>query len=249
MKALSKTLVTSSLILLTTGSFALAQDVVTPKKGTEWSGRVNLGGFVTDGNTNKKALVVDGRTEARQKDNRYTFGGEFRFAEDNGETTEDEYEIYAQYDRFLTKQLFTGVRTEYESDDIDELDYRLSVGPFVGYQFYEKKTLNLSSRIGLEYITEEYANGDSEDETAFSWGVNYDQKIIDETLQLFYKHELSTPFDDTEGFLFDAETGVRFPIAKVLVGSAQVDFDWDNDPAPGVEEGDTKYSLKLGYEF
>ena len=55
--------------------------------------------------------------------------------------------------------------------------------------------------------------------------------------------------DDTEGFLYDGETGVRFPIAKIMTGSAQVDFDWDNDPAPGVKENDTKYSLKLGYEF
>jgi len=215
----------------------------------DWSGRANIGGFVTDGNTNKKALVVDGLAKARDEKNRYTAGAEVRYAEDEGVETEDEYMIYGEYDRFLTNKWFAGGRASFEADDIANLDRRIKVGPYMGYQFYESEPLNLSSRIGLDFINEEFENGSTEDDIAASWGVDYDQKFFDDAVQAFYKHDLSFPLDDTEGFLFDSEAGVRFPLAKVLTGTAQIDFDWDNDPAPGIKEDDTKYSLKLGYEF
>jgi len=238
----------SRAIMLATLTFfsvttAQAQD------STDWSGRINFGGFVTDGNSNKKAVVIDGITKARDKNNRYTLGAEVRYAEDNGVETEDQYLAYGEYDRFLTDKLYTGARVSYESDDIADLDSRIKVGPYLGYQYFESEQLNLSTRLGLDYIADEFESGDKEEAASVAWGLDYDQKVIDDTLQLFYKHDLSTPLDDTEGFLFDSEAGVRFPIAKVLTGTAQIDFDWDNDPAPGVEEGDTKYSLKLGYEF
>ncbi len=215
----------------------------------DWSGRVNAGGFITDGNTNKKAVVLDGRGEARGEKNRYTAGAEVRYAEDEGVETEDQYMIYGEYDRFITDKWFTGGRASFESDDIADLDSRIKVGPYVGYQFHESDPLNLSTRVGLDYIADEFENGDSEEDIAASWGLNYDQKFFQDRVQAFYKHDVSVPLGDTNGFLYDGEAGVRFPIAEILTGTAQIDFDWDNDPAPGIEEGDTKYSLKLGYDF
>ncbi len=245
----AQTLALCALAALYLPTVTFAQESKKPEKLTTWSGRVNFGGLVTDGNTNSKSILFDGLAKAKTGKNRYTLGGEVRFAEDEGETTEDEYMIYGEYERFIDTQYFAGGRISYEQDDIADLDSRIKIGPFVGYQFYETDPLNLSTRIGLDYVADEFENGDSEESAALSWGLDYDQKIIDETLQLFYKHDFSLPVDDTEGFLFDSEMGVRFPIAKILTGSAQVDFDWDNAPAPGVRESDTKYSLKLGYEF
>lgn len=217
--------------------------------GAKWSGRVNFGGFLTDGNSQKKSIVLDGMTEARDEKNRYTFGAELRYAEDEGEETEDQYKIYGEYDRFLSEKLFAGARLSYEQDDIADLDSRIQFGPYLGYQYYESEKTNLSTRFGVDYISDEFENGDKEEDIAATWGVDYDNKILDDALQIFYKHDLSVPFDDTEGFLFDSSAGVRFPLAKVLTGTAQIDFDWDNAPAPGVKEDDVVYSLKIGYEF
>lgn len=228
---------------------AASEEEKTMLWGQNWSGRVNFGGFVTDGNSQKKAVTFDGFAQARDEKNRYKAGGEIRYAEDEGVETEDEYMAYIEYDRFFSEKLFTGARASYKVDDIANLDSRIKVGPYIGYQYYESDPLNLSTRIGLDFIADEFENGDSEETAAASWGVDYDQKFFDNAIQLFYKHDFSLPLDDTEGFLYDGETGIRFPVAKVLTGSAQIDFDWDNDPAPGVQEDDTKYSLKIGYEF
>jgi len=215
----------------------------------KWDGRINFGGFLTDGNTSKKSIVLDGLTKARDDKNRYTLGAEIRYAKDEGTKTEDRYMAYAEYDRFINEKLYAGARLSYESDDIADLDSRIKVGPYVGYQYFESEELNLSTRLGLDFIATEFESGDKEENAAISWGVDYDQKVVEDTLQIFYKHDVSLPVDDTEAFLYNGEAGVRFPIAKILTGSAQVDFDWNNSPADGVQEDDTTYSLKLGYEF
>lgn len=242
---MNKFLLLSFTALTALSSTANAQEMM----GMEWDGRINVGGFITDGNTNKKAAVIDGIAKATGGENRYTVGAELRYAEDEGVETEDEYKIYGAYDRFLSEKMFTGARVQYESDDIANLDSRIKVGPYIGYQYYKSEGLNLATTLGVDYVADEFENGDREEDAAASWGVDYDQKLVDDTIQVFYKHDMSVPFKSTEGFLFDSEAGVRFPIAKVLTGTAQIDFDWDNDPAAGVDENDTKYSLKLGYEF
>jgi len=214
-----------------------------------WSGRVNFGGLLTDGNTQKKAVSFDGFAQARDENNRYKAGGEIYYAEDEGIETEDEYMAYIEYDRFLSEKLFTGARASYEVDDIADLDSRIKVGPYVGYQYFESDPLNLSTRLGIDFIADEFENGDSEESAAISWGLDYDQKFLTDVIQVFYKHDLSVPLDDTEGFLYDGETGIRFPVAKILTGSAQIEFDWDNAPAQGIKEDDTRYSVKIGYDF
>lgn len=231
-----------------TSGQALAQDGAT-LTGLDWSGRLNASGEVLDGNSNKKSFGLDGLAKARGARNRYTLGAEVDWAEDEGEETENDQMVYFEFDRFMTDKMFTGARIQFESDKIADLDLRTKVGPYVGYQYVESDDLNLGTRLGIDYIHEDFESGDTEEDIAATWGLDYDQRFFDKAIQAFYKHDLSVPFDDTEGFLFESEAGVRFPVANVLTGTFQVDFDWDNEPAVGIEEGDTKYGLKLGYEF
>ncbi len=242
-------MMTTSLTTFAHAEDTKAEEVKQQLWGQTWSGRINFGGFLTDGNSQTKSVAFDGFTQARNEKNRYKIGGEIRFQEDEGEETQDEAMAYIEYDRFITEKFFAGVRASYEFDDIADLDRRIQVGPYAGYQYYESDPLNLSTRIGIDYLSDEFENGDTEDSAAASWGLDYDQKFLSDVVQIFYKHDFTVPFDDTEGFIYDGETGVRFPVAKVLTGSAQIEYDFDNDPAPGAEREDTKYSLKIGYEF
>lgn len=249
MFSFSKVILCSGLAIMMLPSASFAQD--TTQDATKWSGRINFGGSITDGNTKEKSSDLDGEVTARTDTNRYILTGEYHYEESSGTATEDEYALEGEYDHFFDKKFFSGVHLKYEQDEIAKLDSRITTGPFAGYQFYEQEDLNLSSRLGVDYMSEEYESGDQNEDAAFAWNVKYDQKIFQELLdlQVFYRHDVTLPVGDSDAFLFESKSGVRFPIAKVLTGTAQVDFDWDNDPAPGVRENDTKYSLKVGYAF
>lgn len=215
----------------------------------EWSGRANFGGQIDDGNSNNKAVTFDANIEARDNGNRFAFGGQVNWEEEEGEEIENDQMAFASYDRFLTDQYFIGGRLRFERDKFEDLDLRSRIGLYNGYQFYERDDLNLQIKAGGEYIHEKFRDDRTESDVAASWGLEYDQKFYEGAFQLFHKHGLSVPVSATDAFLFDSESGVRVPVGKHLTGTAQVDFDWDNDPAPGVHEDDTSYSLKLGYEW
>lgn len=217
--------------------------------GYKWSGRIDASGEVLDGNSNEKSFGIDGKAKARDEKNRFQFGGEINWAESEGQETENDRMIFGEYDRFISKKMFYGVRAQFETDKVAKLDLRSEIGPYAGYQFYESDEINLSTRLGLEYINEEFENAGSEDNIALAWGLDYDKRLWDNILQYYYEHDFSMPIDETDAYLLSIETGLRFPVAKVLSGTFAIDYDYDNAPAPGVEKDDTKYALKLGYEF
>ncbi len=215
----------------------------------EWTGRIALGGNLEDGNTHKKALTFDSETQARNEKNRFILGGDVNWASDEGEETENDQELYGEYDRFQNEKWFIGGRTRFTIDKIAALDLRQRYGLVTGYQFYEEERINLKAQVGSEYIREEFTNSGTEDDIAGTWGFDYDQKLFDNAIKIFHNHDLSVPLDDTDGFLFISETGIRVPIGEYLTGTAQVEFDWDNQPAQNVREDDTTYSFTIGYEW
>ncbi|MBL4805183.1 MAG: DUF481 domain-containing protein [Alphaproteobacteria bacterium] len=241
----------------TTKDTAEAEDVPAPDTGlwgAVWSGRANIGATLQDGNSNEKTINADAEIQAEWMDgtnpkHRATLKADYNREEDNGQKTEDNRSVEGMYDYFFNPKWFLNNNAKYEQDDISDLDYRVTAGMGLGYQAFKRDDLNLQFILGPSYLREEFANGDSEDSVAIREATEYDQKFWDDFIQLFHEHELLVPTDDTDAFLFDSESGVRVPLRKGLVATAEVEFDWDNAPAPGVEEGDTTYALKLGYEW
>lgn len=222
--------------------------------GAVWSGRANLGATLQDGNSNEKTINADAEVQAEWMDgdkpkHRATIKADYDREEDNGTKTEDNRSVEGLYDYFFAPKWFLDVNAKYEEDEISDLDHRITTGFGLGYQPYKQDDLNLQFILGPSYLREEFANGDTEDSAAIREATEYDQKFWDDLIQLFHEHELLVPTDDTDAFVFESESGVRVPLRKGLVATAEVEYDWDNAPAPGVEEDDTTYALKLGYEW
>ncbi len=214
-----------------------------------WSGQINAGASLDDGNSNKKDIALDGEASARFDKNRIILGGKFNWAEEEDAITENDSEISAEYDRFLTEKWFAGGRVKFQTDDIEKLDLRSRYGLFSGYQFYEREDLNLAVRAGADYIREEFENTETESDIAASWALDYEQSFLDQFFRAFHNHDLSVPVDETDAFLFESNSGVRIPVGEHLTSTAEISFDWDNKPPPGIREEDTTYSLKLGYDW
>ena len=214
----------------------------------EWSGRANLGMSLDDGNSNKKSVSSDAELIARNPDNRWTLTAEVNYAEDEGEETTNDQQADIQYDHFWTEKWFYGARAGFEIDKIEALDLRTRVGPFVGYQPYEREDLSLAFRLGVDYLREEFEGRDTEDSLAGVFATDYEQELW-RSIRGFHNNEFTVPTDDADGFLFDSKTGFRVPVADGLTGTFEVDFDWNNDPAEGLREEDTSYNIKLGYEW
>ncbi len=214
-----------------------------------WGGRVEVGGELQSGNSETQAILLDVRLQAREGKNRYQADFDFERSEDEDVVTDDNKELRLEYERFQTKRWFVGADATFENDDVAELDLRSRVGLNTGYQFYEQDDLKLKANAGLAYLNENFANQSTDTSLALTQATDYEQSFLDEHFRLFYEHDLLLPTDQFDAFIFDSEGGVRVPVAKSLIGSASVEFDWDNDPAQGVKEEDITYKISVGYEF
>lgn len=149
----------------------------------------------------------------------------------------------------MSEDWFINTNLGFKQDEISNIDLRTTVGAGLGHQAYESENLNLQYILGAAYLRDKYDNGDSEDDIAGTWALDYDQKFFEDYVQIFHNHELFVPIDTNDAFLLESNTGLRVPLKKGLIGTAEMQFDWDNDLAPGATEEDTIYSLKIGYEW
>lgn len=218
--------------------------------GATWEGRANVGGSLQKGNSDNGAFNADTRLTARWGEkHRAVLKAEYNYEEDDGDITENNQSFDGLYDYFFREKWFSNSVIGIESDALSNVDLRTNLGTGLGYQPYEQDDLNLKFIGGINYLRQANEDDTTESSAALRWYSDYDQQIWDDLFQVFHTHEFLVPTNDREDFLIDSSTGLRVPLKKGLVATAQVDFDWDNKPEPGTVEDDTEYKLKIGYEW
>ncbi len=217
--------------------------------GYQFSGNANLALQLDRGNTDKDEIEVDGKVTARSLYNRFSLWGEKQEHESAGAKTADNWLARAKYDRFLNKRLFVAALGAIDVDDFASLDRRLRAGPQVGYQFYESKPINLSAELGFMRIKEEFQNTPADYYYGSTWLVNFDYYLIEDTLQLYHNQDGLWNVEHSDKYIWKSWTGLRVPLIYGIVGSGEVNFEYDSQPAAGADKTDTTYSVKLGYAW
>jgi putative salt-induced outer membrane protein YdiY len=216
-------------------------------EGIRWTGNVNAGGTLAQGNTEATTIRFDGETIARTLKNRYTLGGIFNRDEDHGRDTQFNSRAYGKYDRFLTEQWYGYINTSFENDRFRDLRLRRMTGAGTGYQLFETPNLNLSLEGGLNYVQEDYYTAEDDNYPGIRWAVKYDQLFFSGKVKLFHESETLVGFQDTSHILFYSKTGLRFPLVFNMNASTQYNFNWDSEPAEGQKKGDSTLMFTVGY--
>jgi putative salt-induced outer membrane protein YdiY len=234
-------------------TFDLAQVAVInpkpPKPALKLNARVNVGIAAQRGNTDTDNYHLDGEFVARTEKNRYTVGTELNREKTDGERTSNNTLGYIKYDHFLSQKWYFYSNALFEQDEFKDLDLRTTVGVGLGHQFFETPLTNLSIEAGLSYVNEDYDKADDNSYSAGRWALKYDRYLIEKVVQFFHYHEGYVSLEDTEKIVFRSRTGLRVPLYERFIATAQYNFDWDSDPAPGVERVDATYLLSLGYQY
>ncbi|MFH2045672.1 MAG: DUF481 domain-containing protein [Pseudomonadota bacterium] len=220
-----------------------------PPPAVKLKGRLNIGINITDGNTNTKTYHGDGELIARTKDNRFTLGGRYNRAEDDGETTVNNQTAYMKYDHFLSEKWYFLANVTGTRDKFKDLNLKTSLGVGMGYQFIETETTNLSVEAGPNYVNEDYIDGQDKDFMSARWAVNFDHYLYKDYTQFFCNHVGLISLENAADVSIQSQTGFRFKIYNGFNATTQVNYDWDNNPSLGTEGSDTTYILSLGYQF
>jgi len=217
--------------------------------GYKLEGHINFALEKERGNTDKDEIDVDGDLIWRFKADRFTTFGEFERDRSNNEKTKDKWKLDNSYDHFLTKQWFVGAYLGFESDRFSDLNLRSIIGPKVGYQWFESKDMNLSTAVGPLYTDEDFDEDPDNDYIALGWGIDFDKYLFRDIMQFYHRQTGLWNMDDTSNVVWNTWTGLRFPLIWRFVASTEIKVEYDSGAAETADDTDTKYTLKLGYQW
>lgn len=226
------------------------------KKAVAFTGNFNFGGSVTSGNTDVKNFSFVGELVARSERLRLSMLGRYLYGENDGELNVRNAYGTVKMDFFLTKRfyIFTGVL--FEQDTFQDLNLRSSFFAGPGYQFIEvgdytnpyMSKLELHGEVGLGYFDENFKRAEDINYFTGRWAVNFHWPILP-NLTLFHQHQGFPSLEKTSDWYVTSQQGIRMNIWEALISTFQINWRYDNSPAPGTKKADTQYILSLGYAF
>jgi putative salt-induced outer membrane protein YdiY len=218
-------------------------------KGILWSGRLNAGYVANEGNSPKERLNFDGQLGARTKNKRYTLSASYLFATEAGVKTEAKSRGTGKIDHFFTTKWYGTAHVLLEKNRFQDINLRTITGAGLGYQFWESKNLNLFVESGLDYVVEDYIVSPDKEYPAFRWALSFDKFLIADRLQSFHNHQLNVSLENSKDLLFSSQTGLRMLLTSNFNTTAEIDYDYDNQPADDTKKSDTTYKLSVGYSW
>jgi putative salt-induced outer membrane protein YdiY len=219
-----------------------------------WTGAIGANGLMTRGNSNTENLGVTIDATRRGEDDRITLNAGYLYGRQKDpdtnvkSTTTDNWHIFGKYDYFFTKKFYGFLSSRVERDRIAELKLRFTPAGGVGYQWIEKPTMNFLTEGGLAWMFEDFENGDSDEHFALRLAYHFDRKLNDK-VNFFHNLGYLPSIEDISDFNLNADAGVRVTMTKNMFTEIKIEWQHDNEPAPGAAENDLRYILGVGWAF
>jgi putative salt-induced outer membrane protein YdiY len=230
---------------------------INPPKSA-WTGSITVNGAIARGNTNTEELGVkidaSLRRETDRIDDRFTVGAGYNFGRqedpDTGQknTTTDRWFAQGKYDRFFNDKLYGYGLAKVEHDRIAGLDWRLSPGVGVGYQWIESPRMNFNTEAGVSYVYEEYDTADTNDFVSVRLSYHFDKQLR-QNVSFFHNLEYLPSVEDIADFIITADAGMRVTLTDSFFAEFKFEWQHDSTPAPGAVDDDLRYLLGVGWMF
>ncbi len=218
-------------------------------RGYRLTGRANLAFSDASGNTDSEQLQGSAEMVMRAKLYRYTLGGEATRASDDGDVSASSARFYTSYDWFFRPKMFVYAKGSLERDRFKDIDLRSVIGGGYGYQWIETEATRLSLRGGPDFVDIDHYHAENEQFVAFGWNADFSHRLTLLPMEFFHVQDGYRGFNDEGAVVLKTRTGLRVPLSHGFTATAQINLDWESDPAPGREETDRTMLLGLGYEF
>lgn len=217
-----------------------------------WTGALVVAGTLARGNTHNDSLDVTIDATLRRNNptanDRTSLNGEYNLGREQGVTTTDNWLAAGKYDKFLNEKMYVYGLMKVEHDRIADLNYRLSPGVGVGYQWVEKPDFSFNTEAGLSYVYEDFIHSGSDDHIAARLAYHLTKKLNDK-VGVFHNMEFLPAFEDPGDYNMTTDAGIRADLTDKMFAQFRVEWKRDSTPAAGSLKNDLMYSLGVGWKF
>ncbi len=233
MKFLSKF---SSIVLISVSSYALDVDK-----------HLELSYVQTSGNTNTTTFSskLQG-TAALSAIESIKAKGNILYSENDENTSANKYNIELDYNHMINEKLYSYMGINYIKDELSDYDYRLNIGPGLGYKLIEDEVQTVDIQGGLDYAYDKYKNSTKDNYLAGRTELNYKYRF---SPNLEFKQMLSylASFEDANKYFVVSDSALEVNMTKNLSLGVSYNMDYTNQTQK--EKLDKKFLTSLIVDF
>jgi len=212
-----------------------------------WKNSVSAGLSLARGNKNTTMFNADFQTDKKTPFDEYHFGLGMAYGEQNAVETVNNYKEFGQWNHLFTSRFFGYLRTEGLHDSIASLDYRLTLGPGVGYYLIKGTNTTLAVETGGAYEFQRLGGEDQSFVTA-RLAERFEHKINGRA-RLWQSVEIQPQVDIMENYVINFEIGAEAAITKSFSLKTYFDDTYANRPAADHLKNDAKLVAGVSYKF
>ena len=249
MKSFTLTVVSFAFCLASGIAFAQAPAVTNaPPKSPPWDISAAAGLTLTRGNS--KTLLTTANIVANKKwiQNELNLGVDGAYGENYNTRNVESLHGFGQYNRLFTDRFFGYLRVEGLHDGIADIDYRLTVGPGVGYYFIKNTNTTLRAEVGPSYIYEQDHNDGHHSYMGLRLAERFEQRLS-ATSKLWESVEFLPQVDKFSNYIINSEIGVEAAMTAKLSLQTYVQDFYHSEPAKGREKNDIRLVAGVKYKF
>ena len=247
-------------ILLTIYSVTFSQEAAKAPEKKSWSHSTGAGATITSGNSETTTANLSHNSTWEKDKNKFTlslngaYGVKEKVDSTTGDKNKDEFvnnfNEKAQYNRTITDKLYWYVYQGAEIDKITFLDYRLSIGPGVGYNILKKDPIKLDLEIGAIYINQKYniVGQKAEDSLNGRLAEKFGWKIS-ESSNLWLNAEALVNFEDSKDYRLNAELGIDVKINQNWLIRATIQDKFYNKATSPTEKNDVIFMTSIVFKY
>ena len=233
MKLINKICILS---LITSSSFALSFDK-----------HLELSYVQTSGNSNTSTFSA--KLEATTKideDSNFRAKGSVLYSENDENTSANKYNIELDYNHMINEKLYSYMGINYIKDELSDYDYRLNMGPGLGYKLIEDEIQTVDIQGGLDYAYDKYKTGTKDNYLAGRTELNYKYKFSE---NLDFKQMISylASFEDANKYFVVSDSSLEVNMTKNLSLGVSYNMDYTNQTEK--EKLDKKFLTSLIVDF
>lgn len=239
-------LILSAVASLAVSSSGWGQDKV-PAKTNKWETSAAAGLTLTKGNSDTLLATISIVSLRKWERDEVSLGADGAYGETTGLKTTEAAHGFAQYNHLFSDRFYGYARADLLHDSIADVEYRLTVGPGVGYYFIKNPTTRLSLEGGPSLIWEKQG-GREKTYLAGRLAERFEHKLSDHA-KVWQSAEYLPQLDDLNNYLLIGEVGAEASLTQKFSLRAYLQHYYDNEPSPGRRKNDTKLVAALAYKF
>ena len=223
------------------------EEMTEPEQYFEWKSRSDFSLSGSRGNTETSDFLWQAFGSVKFGDHRHQLDLRFDRKKQDGAITKEQYNSNYVYSWFFAERWFLSAGIGYERDPVRQLTDRYTPGAGIGYQVFEDADRLLEVSLAAVGVREDIASETNDSSTA-RWRLRYRRDVTSD-LEFFHDHSLSVYLTGRTNRIADTSTGIRWDVWRDIYLNAQLDWNWESDPAIGNEQADLTYALGVGIEL